>query len=214
MYQDSKKCPRRTLRPRPRLEDNITDFKRVHVLLQHLLCNIAEAVCCRLDDIDDQLEDICHSTKFLEDQVHELLSAQGTCYKDKYQSAKAPRWNPLGLLNNYFHLYYLIIFPILYSMLWSLWCFAVVHINQSGMWYKCGSFLRHVWWTIISLCLHSEYWNDLLIARILYKTNCVSSVCTALAEDYRQHFITCKCNNSFYYYKQYCNLISDMWLCQ
>jgi len=54
----------------------------VFLPLQHLLVNIARAVCCRLDVIDDQLEGICQSTKYLEEQVKELLDVQGAGWKN------------------------------------------------------------------------------------------------------------------------------------
>jgi len=44
--------------------------------LQHLLINISHAVCCRLDEIDQQLESICQTTKYLKDQAEELRHAQ------------------------------------------------------------------------------------------------------------------------------------------
>jgi len=52
------------------------------VSLQRLLINIGQAVCCRLDVIDDQLEGICQSTKYLEDQMNELLAAENICWKE------------------------------------------------------------------------------------------------------------------------------------
>lgn len=58
-------------------------------LAKHLLINIAQAVCCRLDVIDDQLEGICQSTKYLVDQMQELLTARGSDLKSG--SSPSPR---------------------------------------------------------------------------------------------------------------------------
>jgi len=57
--------------------------------MQHLLVNIAQAVCCRLDDIGDQLQGICQSTKYLVEQMHELITAEETDLRSR--SSPSPR---------------------------------------------------------------------------------------------------------------------------